>query len=115
MESIRFGALAAFLFSTLILANTSHKIIEDKFNEAKKHILYGYAISEYFGIYLFVLSIPLVVNVITPDIYLRIITLVAALAGLSFYQFMKFSVLQDHFPKTYKLFSSIILFFGLLL
>jgi len=94
-----------FLFSSLILANTTQHIIDNKFAKAKKHILWGYAISEYMGVYLFVLSIPLAVNVITSDLYLRIVTLTATLLGMLVYQFMGFSILERHFPKTYRKFS----------
>ena len=104
-----------FLFATLILGNTTQEIIDGKIEKAKKHMLYGYAISEYIGVYLFVLSITLAINIITPDIYLRIITLFAALGGIALYQFMGFSMLNNHFPKTYTAFSILTLGFGIAL
>jgi hypothetical protein len=104
-----------FIFSALILSNTVQEIINNNFEKAKKHILYGYAISEYLGVYLFILSVPLLVNIITTDFYLRIVTFCSALIGIGFYQFMRFSILEHHFPKTYKLFSCLIIIFGLLL
>ena len=104
-----------FIFSALILSNTIQELIHNNFEKAKKHILYGYIISEYIGIYLFILSIPLLVNIITTDFYLRIVTLLSALLGITFYQFMRFSILQTHFPKTHKIFSILVVLFGLLL
>lgn len=104
-----------FLFSSLILANASQKIINEKFEKAAKHTLYGYIIAEYIGVYLFVLSIPLVINCITSDFYLRIVTLCAAIVGLALYQFMGFSLLEDYFPKNYKIFSFLIILFELVL
>jgi len=104
-----------FLFSTLILSNTTPEIINEKYKKAEKHISYGYILSEYFGVYLFVLSIPLLINVISNDLYLRIITLIAAIVGMGFYQIMGFSVIENHFPKTYKLYSVVTLLLGILL
>lgn len=92
----------AFLFSALILSNTTPEIIKEKLAKAEKHFSYGYVISEYLGVYLFVFSIPLIINVITEDMYLRVTTLIATLIGMAFYQFMGFSVLEGHFPRSYK-------------
>jgi len=108
-------SMLGFLFSSLIIANTGENIIDNKVNENKKHLLYGYAISEYIGVYLFVLSIPLAVNVITSDLYLRIVTILGTLFGLSVYQFMGFSILERHFPKTHKIFAILVILFGLIL
>ena len=105
----------AFLFSSLILANTGQKIIDEKFEKAEKYMLYGYVVSEYMGVYPFILSIPLIINTVTADLYLRIIALCAALGGMALYQFMGFSLLEDHFPKTYKIFSVLTILFGIAL
>jgi len=105
----------AFLFSTLILSNTTSEIIHERYKKAEKHIAYGYVLSEYLGIYLFVLSIPLLISVISDDIYLRIITLSVTILGMGFYQIMGFSVIGNHFPKTYKIHSVITLLLGTLL
>ena len=108
-------SMLGFLFSSLIIANTSQNVIDNKVSKSKKHTLYGYAISEYIGVYLFVLSIPLAVNVVTADLYLRVITIVGTVLGLLVYQFMGFSLIERHFPETYKIFSGLIMFFGLVL
>ena len=107
--------MIGFLFSSLIIANTSDSVINNKISKARKHTVYGYAISEYIGIYLFILSVPLAVNVVTEDLYLRIITMLGTIAGLVIYQFMGFSMIERHFTKTYKLFSVLVIVFGLLL
>lgn len=104
-----------FLFSALILANSSQKVINNEFGKMEKHFLWGYTISEYLGVYLFVVSLPLLVNIITTDFYLRMVTLCAAVLGLTFYQLMGFSLLSDHFAKKYKLFSVIIILFIVIL
>jgi len=108
-------ALFAFLFSALILSNASPKINEGNPKKIEKYLAYGYSISEYMGIFLFVLSVPLVVSVVTSDFYLRVITFCAAILGISVYQLMGFSLLETHFSKRYKLFSVITILFGIVL
>ncbi len=104
-----------FIFAALILSNTTQEIIAGKLDKVKKHVLYGYAISEYLGVYLFILSIPLEVNIITTNIYLEVTSLVATLLGLFFYQFMGFSIIEKHLPKSYRAFSVFTVFFGVIL
>ena len=65
-----------FLFSTIIYSNASGEITRLDSTRARKYMLIGNVISEYFGMYLLVLSIPLVMNAITGDIFLRISTLI---------------------------------------
>lgn len=105
----------AFFFSALILANVSSKIISGNSEEVEKYLIYGYAISEYVGVFLFVLSIPLVMNIITVDLYLRITTFSAAVLGIGVYQFMGFSLLKNHFSRKNHLFSVIFILFGVVL
>lgn len=104
-----------FLFAALILANTGQKLIDEKFEEAEKNLLWGYALSEYMGVYLFVTSIPLVINIITTDLYLRSITLLAGTLYMTFYQFMGFSLIKSHFSKKNKLFSFVTIVLMILL
>jgi hypothetical protein len=102
----------AFLFSGLILSNGAQKIVSGDVRETERHLAYGYAIAEYLGVFLFVLSVPLAISIVTADLYLRIITFCAAVLGIGFYQFMGFSLLNDHFSKKNKLFSVIVILFG---
>ena len=108
-------AMLAFLFSALILSNAGSKISEGDAEKTEKYLTYGYAISEYAGVFLFVLSVPLVVSIITTDVYLRVVTFCAAMLGISVYQFMGFSLLRNHFSKKYRLFSIITVLFGIVL
>ena len=71
--------------------------------------------SEYIGIYLLVLSIPLVINVITTDVFLRIVTLLSSLGGFAIYQFSNFSLLERHFKNSHRKLSSVIVLFGAVL
>ncbi|MEK6891143.1 MAG: hypothetical protein AABX03_03310 [Nanoarchaeota archaeon] len=104
-----------FLYSTLIFANASEEASQRRYNKLKKYLFLGDILSEYLGIYLLVLSIPLVINVVTNDIFLRIITILSSLIGLAIYQFSHFSVLERHFGKANYLISTLIILFGIIL
>ena len=104
-----------FLYPTLILANASQEIINRRREKAHRHILYGYVISEYLGIYLFVLAIPLIINVITQDLYLRLITLIVTILGFIVYQLMNFSIMEVNYPKGYRILSILMILFCCLL
>ena len=103
----------AFLFSGLILSNTCQRIFEGNLEKTKKYLVWGYAIAEYMGVFLFVVSVPLVMSIITTDLYLRVITFCSAILGIGFYQFMGFSLLESHFTKSSKLFSIFMILFGI--
>lgn len=104
-----------FLFSALIIANATSKILANDEAELKRHLHIGYAISEYVGIYLFILSVPLIISIITDDIYLRSVTFLAAIIGIGLYQFMGFSLLNRYFPKNYNKYSVLTILFGVAL
>ncbi|HLC56593.1 MAG TPA: hypothetical protein VJJ23_05130 [Candidatus Nanoarchaeia archaeon] len=104
-----------FLYSTLIFSNAAEEVSQHKVEKFRRHTFLGYIISEYLGVYFLILSIPLVINVITNDLYLRIVTIIFSLAGLAIYQFLHFSILERHFNEKYKAFAWIIFIFGLIL
>jgi hypothetical protein len=104
-----------FLLACLILANTADEINKNNFKKAESHFFYGYIISEYIGVYLLILSIPLVINIVTSDLFLRILTISASSLGLIVYQFSHFSIVETHFKKSYNLISSIVILLGILL
>ena len=108
-------SMFGFLYSTLIYTNAAADVRERKIEKADKHILFGDILSEYLGIYLLVFSIPLVINVITTDEFLRVVTFLSSLGGFAIYQFSHFSVLERHFKNDHKKLSSIIILFGFLL
>jgi len=103
------------LFAALILSNASQNITQNNFKEAEKYLKYGYSLSEYAGVFLFVFSIPLMVNIISTDFYLRTVTFLAVILGMTFYQFAGFSLLKNHFSKNYKLLSAITILLGVIL
>lgn len=93
-----------FLYSTLIFANASGKIARLDKKDVRKDLTLGNSLSEYFGVYLLVLSIPLVINVITEDYFLKIATIVAALGGLAIYHYAGFSIMGRSFKKVHYIF-----------
>lgn len=93
-----------FLYSTLIFANTSGNIARLNGKNVHRQLLLADAMSEYLGVYLLIFSIPLVINVITPDLFLRIATLVVSLGGLIIYHVSGFSIMERQFKKMHYLF-----------
>ena len=108
-------SMFGFLYSTLVFSNAAEDISQKRLNKAMSHMLLGDVLSEYLGVYFLILSIPLVINIITSDLFLRIVTLIVSLAGLIIYQFSHVSIIERHFEKTYHIFSIIIILFGLIL
>jgi hypothetical protein len=108
-------ATFAFIFSALILSNATQEIVAGNAKKFEQHLAYGYAISEYLGVFLFVLSVPLAISIVTADPYLRIITFCTAILGIGVYQFMGFSLIGRHFSSTNKLFSVLVVLFGIAL
>ncbi|MBW2993577.1 hypothetical protein KY317_03320 [Candidatus Woesearchaeota archaeon] len=104
-----------FLYSTLVFANASEAVSKKKIDVFRKHMKLGDILSEYLGVYFLILSIPLVINVITGDLFLRIVTLIASLAGLSIYLFSHLSVMERHFIRGHKFISLGIIAFGIVL
>ena len=108
-------ATFGFLYSALIYANSSEEMIQGKIKNYKRNMFIGDILSEYFGVYFLVLSIPLAINIIASDVYLRTTVALASLIGFSFYQFSHFSISERHFPKHHKLISFFIIGVGIIL
>lgn len=102
----------AFFFSALILSNANQKIFAGNSAKAEKFLVWGYAISEYLGVFLFVVSVPLTISILTADTYLRIVTFSSAILGLGFYQLMGFSLLESQFTKSFGSLSILTLLLG---
>jgi len=105
----------ALIFSALILSNATSRINEGDIEETEKHLGWGYAISEYLGVFLLVLSVPVVMSIVTADLYLRVVTFIAAILGIGIYQFGGFSLLSRHFSKSNMVFSILVVLFGTVL
>lgn len=108
-------SIFGFLYATIVFANASEEISQKNMVKFRKYMLLGDILSEYLGIYLLVLSIPLVINTVTTDMFLRIVTILSSLVGLAIYQFSHFSVLERHFKRSHKIISLLIIAFGIIL
>jgi len=104
-----------FLYSTLIYGNASGQVARLKSEKFNKHMILGNSISEYIGVYLLILSMPLVINVITEDLFLRIATLVAAFTGLIMYHASGFSIMERNYKKSHYLLLGLIIFLEIVL
>lgn len=104
-----------FLYSTLIYGNASGQVSRLKPEKFNKHMILGNSISEYIGVYLLILSMPLVINVITEDLFLRIATLTSAFAGLIMYHVSGFSIMERNYKKTHYLILGLIIFLEIVL
>lgn len=108
-------SIFGFLYGALLYSNAAQEVSEYNEKGFRRAIFLGDLISEYLGVYLLVIAIPLVINIITDDIFLRIVTFLSSLIGLGIYQFSHFSILERHFGTIYRPISVVILLFGLLL
>ena len=104
-----------FLYSTLIYGNASGQVSRLKPEKFNRYMILGNSLSEYIGVYLLILSMPLVINVVTGDLFLKIATLVAALAGLIMYHISGFSIMERNYKKSHYLLLGIIMFLEILL
>ncbi len=108
-------ATFAFIFSALILSNASQSIIAGDREKFEKHLAFGYAISEYIGFFLLILSVPLAMSIVTQDLYIRTVTFATAMLGFMAYQFLGFSILERHFSKSHRIFAVITVLLGIFL
>ncbi len=100
-----------FLYSAMIYSNATGKLIRLKPENFQKNMHIGDVLSEYFGVYFLILSIPLAIQAITTDNFLKIATLIVSMVGLVFYHYSKFSVMEAHFKKSHYYLLLIILIF----
>lgn len=91
----------SFLFTNLIFANASGEIRSGNHVGANKHADAGNVISEFLGIYLLVTSIPLVINALTGDIFLRIAIFIVAVSALFGYSMSSFSIIKRYISTTF--------------
>ncbi len=90
-------SIFGFLYSTLIFANASERVSRKDEVGFRRHMRIGDVLGEYLGVYLLIISIPLVINIITSDNLLRVVTIVSAVVGLAIYQFSDLSLIERHF------------------
>lgn len=92
----------SFLFSNIIFANASGEIRAGNTDKANKHAAAGNIISEFLGIYLLVISLPLAINAITGDIFLRISVFTISAVAIFAYSMSTFSIIKRYVFKTFQ-------------
>ena len=91
-------ATFGFVFSAVIYANmVGAKRLERKAEQS--YIRLGNVISEYLGLYLFIAAIPMVVNAVTTDSFLRLTTLLVTMISLALYSVSPFSIARRGFSR----------------
>lgn len=114
-----------FLYSTLIYANATGKFILFKSKIFSKQIwakrrferclTMGTTVSEYFGVYFLILSIPLAVNVLAENIFLKMVILFMVMGGLLFYHISGFCVMSRHFKRYHYAFLAVVVILEIIL
>ena len=92
-----------FVFATLIYANASGKLTTNKIEECRKALNSADVLSEFMGVYALLISIPLVIPIVTRDVFLVGSVFAADALGLIIYHMSGFSIIQSYFPKTHYL------------
>jgi hypothetical protein len=108
-------SMFSFLFSCLILGNSASEITAGRLKNAQRHLRTGYILAEYLGVYMLVFAVPMVINVVTTDLFLRGVTIISAIAGIGLYQFSHFSLLEKHFRKSSDVVATLIIIFQIAL
>jgi len=83
----------AFFYSTLIYANVSGNIARLKKSLAEKQLCVGNAVSEFFGVYFIVFSMPMVIFGYINDNFFSYILFLFGIFGLWFYHQLGYSIL----------------------
>lgn len=91
-------ATFGFVFSALIYANMTGT---GRFAKQKstQYLQWGNVLSEYLGVYPFIVAIPLSVGAITDDVFLRIATLVLTIVSITLYSASPFSMISRSFDR----------------
>lgn len=84
----------SFIFSASVYANAGGEMSRHDVAKVHSYMAMANNISEFLGLYLFVIAIPLVINAITADIFLRLSVAAVALIGLMLYSQSSFSILH---------------------
>ena len=100
----------SFIFAASIYSNAGVEVTSHRFKAVQKYLSYANNILEFLGLYLLILSTPLVISAVTNDPFLRITTAAIALLGLFLYSQSDFSILHKELPnKRHKLTVTIVM------
>jgi hypothetical protein len=102
--------LLSYTYSAALYANATNVLSDNMpVKLANKFIKSANVLSEYLGIYLFVLSIPMVVNAVTDDDFLQISVATVAIVSLLLYSLSDFSMFNIHIRKSVKYVISVVI------
>lgn len=90
-----------FVYATLIYANATSLLNSDSIKSCSKALNTADILSEFFGVYALLVAIPLVIPVVTNDIFLIFSVFVTDVAGMVIYHISRYSVILEYFPKTH--------------
>ena len=91
----------SFLFTNIIFANASGEIRAGNIDGANKNATTGNIISEFLGVYLLVIAMPLAINAITGDAFLKFAVFVTSMAALFGYSVSSFSIIKRYISAIY--------------
>lgn len=102
-----------FLYATLAYSNVTGLLLKGRRRRSKKCGIIGNVLSEYLGVYFLILAIPLVINVVSSDAFLRSATTLIDLGGLFVYHVSGISIMERNYQRFHLLFLFIIIFLEL--
>ena len=91
----------SFLFTNIIFANAAGEIRAGNRAGANKHAITGNIISEFLGIYLLVIALPLAINAITKDSFLQVAVFTISMVALLGYSVSSFSIIKRYINAAY--------------
>lgn len=98
-----------FIYATLIYANASEKLTKGALLNCKKALNTADVLSEFIGVYALLISIPLVIPIVTKDLFLVNSVFITDAIGLIIYHYSGFSIMKEFFPKTHMLIALLII------
>jgi hypothetical protein len=101
-------ATFSFIFSASIYANAAGELTRHSTRKVHQYIVIANNISEFLGLYLFVIATPLVINAITQDNFLRVTIPLVAIISLVLYSQSPFSILHREVFGAKKLLISLV-------
>lgn len=105
----------SFIFAATIYSNAGIDITAGKLDQVKKYLIYANNIFEFLGLYLLIITIPLIISSVTKDAFLRTVTITVATLGIALYSQSSFSILHKETLGTAKKYLLTIIIVGLTL
>ncbi len=94
-------ATGAFLVSTLIYSNAGGEVSHGRTKNYEKFLFLGNLLSEFFGVYFLMFSIPLTIIATTTDLFLRASTISVISIVFLVYHFSRFSIMERYIKNSY--------------